>query len=177
MRAAALLLAVVLFAACAGRGGAREPEGGKVLLSVPFFPDSTDQCGPSVLASVLGYWGKPVEPAELKKEIYRASLKGALTVDMLLAAQERGLDADLGGGGLAEVKGELDAGRPVIAFLNVGFRAVPIGHYVVITGYDDSRRIVFAHSGKERDRRIGYGRFDKAWERTERWALLIKPRS
>jgi len=177
MRTGALLLAVVLFAACAGRGGPRVPEGRKVLLAVPFFPDATDQCGPSVLASVLGYWGKPVEPVELKREIYRANLKGALTVDMLLAVQERGLGADLGDGGLAEVKGELDEGRPVIAFLNVGLRAYPIGHYMVITGYDDSRQIIFAHSGKERDRRIGYGRFDKAWERTERWALLIKPRS
>lgn len=177
MRTGALLLAVVLFAACAGPGGSRAPEGRKVLLTVPFFPDGTDQCGPSVLASVLGYWGKPVEPAELKKDLYRAHLKGALTVDMLLAAQERGLAADVGGGGLVEVKSELDAGRPVIAFLNVGFRAYPIGHYMVITGYDDARQIIFAHSGKERDRRIAYKAFDKAWERTERWALLIQPQS
>ncbi|MDP3543428.1 MAG: C39 family peptidase [Elusimicrobiota bacterium] len=177
MRTAGFLLAVVLLAACAGPGARPSAEGKTVRLAVPFFPDGTDQCGPSVLASVLGFWGKPAEPAELKKEIYRAHLKGALTVDMLLAAQERGLAADVGGGGLVEVKKELDAGRPVIAFLNVGLRAYPIGHYLVITGYDDSRQVIIAHSGRKRDRRIAYKTFDKAWERTERWALLIKPRS
>ena len=177
MRTEVLLIALVLLSACAAPGTPRASDGRKVLLAVPFFPDGTDQCGPSVLASVLGYWGKPAEPGDLKKEIDRAHLKGALTVDMLLAAQERGLAADVGGGGLVEVRRELDAGRPVIAFLNVGFRAYPIGHYLVITGYDDARQVIFAHSGKKRDRRIAYKTFDKAWERTERWALLIQPQS
>lgn len=172
-----LLLAAAVLTGCAAPRAERAPEGRKVQLSVPFFPDGTDQCGPSVLASVLGYWGKPATPAELKKEIYRAHLKGSLTVDMLLAAQDHGLAADTGDGGLVQVKSELDAGRPVIAFLNVGFRAYPIGHYLVITGYDDARQVIIAHSGNERDRIISYKKFDKAWERTERWALLIQPRS
>lgn len=181
MRAAILSAAVFLSAGCgshrAGSPPAPPAAGERARLDVPFFSDDTDQCGPSVLASVLGFWGKPAAPAELRKEIYRAGLRGSLTVDMLIAAQDRGLAADIGSGGLAEVKAELDAGRPVIAFLNVGLRSVPIGHYLVITGYDEPRRVIFAHSGKERDRRITYKKFDKAWERTERWTLLIKPRA
>src|ERR1700709_1563698 len=123
MRMTVCLFTIALLAGCASFGAPRVPEGRMVRLSVPFFPDDTDQCGPSVLASVLEYWGKPAAPSELKKEIYRANLKGSLTVDMLLAPKDRGLAADMGDGGLAEVKTELDAGRPVIAFLNVGFRS------------------------------------------------------
>ncbi len=177
MRSISLVLTAGFFACCASQGVPPAADGRQVRLSVPFFPDDTDQCGPSALASVLAFWGKPSPPAELKKEIYRANLKGALTVDMLLAARDRGLDASMGERGFPEVKRELDAGRPVIAFLNVGFRAYPIGHYLVITGYDDARRVLFAHSGKARDRAISYGKFDTAWGRTERWSLLIRPRS
>ena len=177
MRATILALAVGLLTGCASYRASRVPDGRQVLLKVPFFPDAADQCGPSVLASVLGYWGKPAAPSELKKEIYRKHLKGSLTVDLLLAAQDRGLSADIAGGGLVQVKKELDAGRPVIAFLNVGFRVYPIGHYLVITGYDDARQVIFAHSGMERDRRISFRKFDRAWERTDRWALIIQPQS
>ena len=177
MRGVVFVLAVGLLTGCAAPGTPRASGGRRVQLAVPFFPDGTDQCGPSVMASVLEYWGKPASPAELRKEIYRAQLKGSLTVDLLLAAQERGLTADLGDGSLIQVKRELDAGRPVIAFLNVGFRAYPIGHYLVITGYDDARQVLFTHSGLKRDRKITYRNFDRAWERTERWSLLIQPLS
>ena len=51
-------------------------------LDVPFFPDTTDQCGPASLASVLNYWGKTVSPAELKSDVYLSSLKGTLPMDL-----------------------------------------------------------------------------------------------
>jgi ABC-type bacteriocin/lantibiotic exporter with double-glycine peptidase domain len=151
------------------------PQGKQVLLKVPFFPDNTDQCGPSALASVLEYWGKPVAPARLKQEIYRANLKGSLTVDLMLAAESRGLSAEMANGSLLRVKKELDAGHPLIAFINVGNGLYPIGHYLVITGYDDRRQCIIAHSGLKRDQRISYRKFDRQWEKTERWALLILP--
>jgi ABC-type bacteriocin/lantibiotic exporter with double-glycine peptidase domain len=175
----AFCLAACVLAGCApshaSRAAVPVPQGRQVLLKVPFFPDDTDQCGPSALASVLGYWGKPAEPARLRQEIYQAHLKGSLTVDLLLAAESRGLSAEMADGSLARVKRELDAGHPLIAFINVGYRFYPIGHYLVITGYDDRRQCIFAHSGMKRDQPISYRKFDKQWERTERWALLILP--
>lgn len=172
-------LGACLLAGCspsrALRAPAGLPQGGEVRLKVPFFPDDTDQCGPSALASVLEYWGKPEAPASLRREIYRARLKGSLTVDLLLAAESRGLSAEMANGSLARVKKELDAGHPLIAFVNVGTRFYPVGHYLVITGYDEGRRSLFAHSGMRRDQRISYRKFDKQWERTERWTLLVLP--
>ena len=179
MRAATILaLAACLLAACAPCP-CRLPQpvqpGRQVLLKVPFFPDDTDQCGPSALASVLGYWGKPTEPAGLRQELYQAHLKGSLTVDLLLAAESHGLSAEMTNGSLVRVKKELDAGHPLIAFVNQGFNFYPIGHYLVITGYDDMQECIFAHSGMNRDERISYRKFDKQWERTQRWTLLILP--
>lgn len=175
--AATVVLSTVLLAGCASQGISKAPERRGARLSVPFFPDATDQCGPSALAAVLGFYGKPATPAELRGEIYRAKLKGALTVDMMLAAQRRGLVVETANGSLDSVKTELDAGRPVLAFVNVGLRIYPVGHYLVITGYDDERRVLFAHSGKKRDRPISYAAFDKQWEKTNRWTLAIMPPS
>jgi ABC-type bacteriocin/lantibiotic exporter with double-glycine peptidase domain len=178
MRAAAVVvLAVFLQTGCAAPRAAGASDARKVRLEVPFFPDDTDQCGPSSLASVLQFWGNASAPAELKKEIYREKLRGALTVDMLLAAQSRGFSAEMENGTLALVKAELEAGRPVIAFLNLGFRAYPIGHYLVVTGYDEGRGSLIVHSGKKRDHLVSFAKFDKLWEKTNRWTLLIRPRS
>ena len=147
----------------------------QVLLEVPFFPDHTDQCGPSALASVLGFWGEKAAPGHLKEDIYLPDLKGSLPIDLLLAAQAHGMSAEILDGGLPQLKNELDAGHPVIAFINLGYRFIPIGHYLVVTGYDDRRQAIRAHSGMEKSGFIAYKQFSKQWERTDRWALLILP--
>ena len=126
-------------------------------------------------ASVLAYWGRPAAPEKLRSEIYRARLKGSLTLDLLLAAESRGLSAEMVEGGLHRVRAELDAGRPLIAFVNAGFSFYPVGHYLVITGYDDRRRCILAHSGLKRNQRIPYGKFERQWEKNGQWALLILP--
>ena len=175
MRTAVVALAVGLLSGCTASRAPQAAQGRRVQLDVPFFPDDTDQCGPSALASVLGYWGKPESPARLREEIYLAHLKGSLTVDLLLSAERHGLSAEMAEGGLEQLKRQLESGQPLIAFVNVGLRSVPIGHYMVVTGYDDRRRVIFAHSGMKRDRQISYGKFERQWEKTRRWALLIRP--
>lgn len=178
MRTAARLAtaaAAAWFAAGCAAAPARKPEVPRkgVLLEVPFYPDKTDQCGPSALAGVLSYWGDEAGPDALREQIYRASLRGTLTVDLYLAARGRGLDAEMVNGDRARVRGELDAGRPLIVFVNRGFQSAPIGHYMVLTGYDE--RGVFANSGGARNAHMSWERFERQWEKTERWALLIAP--
>lgn len=141
-------------------------------LEVPFFPDGADQCGPAALASVLGYWGRHAQPADLRRELYQPELRGTLPVDMLLTARERGLKAEMSSGSLETLKGEIDAGRPVIAFVNFGFSFLPVGHFLVVTGYDDVRGGVIAHSGKKKNEFLDYRRFERIWEKTGRWTLL-----
>lgn len=144
-------------------------------IAVPFFPDNTDQCGPATLASVLTYWGIPTSPLALKEEIYLPRLRGTLPLDLLLAAQARGLKAETYQGSLDNLKSELAAGHPLVAFLNLGYALFPWGHYVVVTGYDDQRQGVYVHSSLERDVFLPYERFLQGWEKTGRWTLLVLP--
>lgn len=144
-----------------------------VLLGVPFFPDKTDQCGPSALASVLAFWGKAAEPKELRREIYLDKLGGALPLDLALAARRRGLAAEMTNGTVDALKDDLDGGRPVIAFVNLGWSFLPIGHFLVVTGYDEEKGGFYAHSGTRKDAFVPYGRFRRQWERAGRWALVV----
>jgi len=151
------------------------PVGARRHITVPFFPDDTDQCGPATLASVFSYWGVRTDPGILKKEVYVPRLKGALPLDLLLAAQARGLKAEIYEGSLDNLKSELEAGRPLVALLDLGFVIFPQGHYVVVTGYDDRRQGVYVHSSLEKDVFVPYERFLRSWDKTGRWSLLVTP--
>lgn len=171
---------LMVVAGCAGtrRQSIREastPGSDRRFLSVPFFPDGTDQCGPSVIASVLSFWGTPVTPVELRQDVYLDHLKGSLSIDLLLAAQNRGFKAHIYSGSVQDVKVEIGEGHPVIAFLNKGFDLLPVGHYVVITGYDDARQGLLIHSGMNKNEFISYQRFLSIWDKTQRSTLLILP--
>jgi ABC-type bacteriocin/lantibiotic exporter with double-glycine peptidase domain len=144
-------------------------------LQVPFFPDHTDQCGPSVVASVLAFWGTPVTPSELKQEVYTDHLKGSLSIDLMLAAQKHGFKTHLYSGSVEDMRSELGKGHPMIAFLNRGFNFLPVGHYVVINGYDDVRQGFIIHSGISKNKFISYKRFSSFWDKTQRSTLLILP--
>ncbi|MBI3809286.1 MAG: peptidase C39 family protein [Nitrospirae bacterium] len=144
-------------------------------VTVPFFPDDTDQCGPAVLASVLTYWGIQTDPVALKEEIYLPRLKGTLPLDLLLAAQARGLAAEIYRGSLNDLKAQLAAGHPLVALLDLGFAIFPQGHYVVVTGYDDQRQGVYVHSSLDKDVFVPYERFLPSWDKTGRWTLLVTP--
>lgn len=148
----------------------------RVLLNVPFYTDDTDQCGPSALDSVLGYWGKAAIPARLGQEVYLKHLKGSLPVDLILAAQSRGMQVRMLEGSLPKLKRELRDGHPLIAFMNVGFRFFPVWHYVVLTGYDDQQGEMLMHTGTRKNAALPYGRFMEEWSNAEKWALVILPR-
>jgi hypothetical protein len=158
------------------------------LYSVPFYPGDNDQGGPSTLASVLTYWGFRTEPPVLEEEIHTSRLgtswtAGSLPVDLVLAAQARGLRAQSYSGTLENLKAEVKAGHPLVALIDlsasVGARVtqnpLPPPRYVVVVGFDDRRQGLYVHSGQEPDVFVSYARFLQSWERTGRWVLLILP--
>jgi len=145
-----------------------------LLLIVPFFPDKTDQCGPATLAGVLSFWGKATDPQALKKEMYLAKLHGTLPMDLVLTAESHGLKTEMIRGDLPAIQAELQAGRPVLAMLNVGFSAVPVNHYIVITGFDDAKNGLYMHSAGKRNQFIPYKKFMRQWEKADYWAMLAR---
>jgi tetratricopeptide (TPR) repeat protein len=146
-----------------------------VHLAVPFYENTSDQCGPATLAGLLGYWGKPADLADLKSEIYVPGLGGSLPMDLRPALEKRGMTAVVASANFDVIKEELRQSRPVIAYMNFGTKRRPIGHFLIVVGYDENRRGLYVHSGSAKDKFSSYRRFDRGWKDTDRWLLIAKP--
>ena len=142
---------------------------------VPFHPQTQYQCGPASLAAVLNFWGRHVTPEDIGREIYRPEMKGTLSLDLWQYAKAQNLQASIRQGSWEFLESQVSRQRPVIAFLNLGFQQVPVGHFLVVVGLDPDDKSVIAYSGKEKNQRIPYERFKHAWEKTNYWSLLIEP--
>jgi ABC-type bacteriocin/lantibiotic exporter with double-glycine peptidase domain len=147
-----------------------------ITTGVPFFPQEELGCGPAALSSLLTYWGHPVTLEEITREIELKELKGSLPLDLELAARNHGLSASSYAGSLEDLRSHLNKKQPVIAFLNLGWRIFPQGHFVVVTGYDDILSELVMHSGDVAYDRVPVDRFLNAWSKTGRWSLLILPK-
>lgn len=143
---------------------------------VPFYPQTQYQCGPASLATVLNYWGRHVTPEEIAQEIYRPQMKGTLSLDLWRYAKTQDLQASVQQGSWEFLEMQVGRERPVIAFLNFGFREVPLGHFLVVVGVDPDDKNVIAYSGVDKNQRIPFDRFKAAWEKTNYWSLLIEPK-
>jgi ABC-type bacteriocin/lantibiotic exporter with double-glycine peptidase domain len=169
-----------LIAACAALAACSAParrtvEADKVRLEVPFYADDGDRGGPATLASILSFWDRPVEPRYLRIGANPSRLKGTLPLDLMLAAQDRGMQARSFQARVDDVKNELRLGHPVMAYVELGSRWLPRGRFVVITGFDDGRGGYFVHAGRYAHRFVEYRRFMTSWEKTGRWAILVMP--
>jgi predicted double-glycine peptidase len=144
-----------------------------IVEDVPFYPQTTYQCGPASLAGVLNYWGIMVSPDEIAEEIYSASARGTLDIDMVLYAQKKGLLATQYEGNFRDVRKNVDSGHPIIVLVGYGFSLIQKNHFMVIIGYNDHGFIV--NSGKNKKKFISEMDFLTSWEKTKFWTLLIKP--
>ena len=75
--------------ACASPQSLQHTHGVQVIDDVPFYPQDDYQCGPASLASVISFWSDSVRPAEIAEEIFRKSVRGTVTIDMILYAQRK----------------------------------------------------------------------------------------
>lgn len=112
---------------------------------------------------------------EVTRAVYLPELNGALGIDLTHFARKKGMRAESYTGSLPDIKDHLSRGIPLIAFLNLGGRVFPVGHFVVITGLDETLEEVIVHSGDEENKSIPYHTFIAAWEKTNYWTLQILP--
>lgn len=148
--------------------------------NVPFFPQEEEQCGPSVLASVLTFLGYDVSPDDISKSIYSETLNGTLNIDMINYVRHfiegKGLGYSDDKGDLELIKRGIREGHPVIVFTDLGIWNFRKGHYMLVVGYDDSRQGIIAYSGLRSDKFISYDRFMRIWGRGGYWTLRLIPR-
>lgn len=142
------------------------------LKHVPFYSQVTDQCGPAALATILNDAGMPVSLEELKPLVYTPERQGSLQLDLVGAARQFGripyqIDASL-----EAILGELDAGRPVLVFQNLGIAWAPAWHYAVVVGYLPSEQQFVLRSGKQERLLMQARLFVRTWKRGDFWAIV-----
>jgi ABC-type bacteriocin/lantibiotic exporter with double-glycine peptidase domain len=166
--------APTLLVSPSGTSPVRHQEG-VLLLDVPFFPQPEGLCGPASLASVLHFWKKKTSVEEIKQAVYLPQLNGTLGIDLTRFARNEGFIANSFAGTLSQMRERLSEGIPLIAFLNLGTQLFPVGHFIVVTGIDEKREEVIAHSGSEANKPIPYQTFLAAWKKTDYWTLQVSP--
>ena len=130
-------------------------------------------CGPSSLVSVLNFMGGDVSIGDASRALFNEKLGGTLSIDMLIYAKGRGFDARYYSGGLGDAKALVRSGTPPILFLNLGVKSYPVGHFVVLIGYNDEMESAVIHSGTEGGKVVGYAWLLKRWKRTGYSTLVV----
>ena len=140
--------------------------------SVPFYPQSDYQCGPSSLAMALTYSDLPITPEALQSQVYTPSQKGSLQMAMIGATRRHGRIA-YPTSGLNAIWPEIAAGHPVIVLQNLGLSWIPVWHYAVLIGYDFTDNTVILRSGITERKVMSFDTFDKTWARSDYWGLIV----
>lgn len=142
------------------------------LIETPFYPQVTDQCGPSALATILNSSGVRVTPDALKSQVYIPDRKGSLQIELLAATRSYGrvpyqIETDV-----ADLLEEIRAGRPVLVLQNLGNTHMPIWHYAVVVGYLANSRQFILRSGDQQRHLIKAKKFIRSWQKAGFWGIL-----
>ncbi len=182
-RSQPLGLILVLLLGAAGcvtlRPAARVPSSRALALEgVPLTEFGTQDCGAASLSAVLAYWGEEVSIDALDRELPKAANGGVLSLDMLLAARERGFQAELVRGDRQTIAENLEAGRPLILMLRVldaVGRRRDLYHYVIVDGFDPAADLVRVQYGDGSARWVSLDRLARAWDDTDYATLVLQP--
>lgn len=141
-------------------------------LDVPYLPQTEALCGGASAAMVMRYWGaRDVYPDDFAALVDRSA--GGIHATALVGALEaRQWTAVAGPGDMAELAREVGRGRPVIALIEDRPGRY---HYVVVLAAGD-REVVVHDPARAPSRRVEAAKFDAAWQKSQRWMLLLLPK-
>ena len=150
-----------------------------VVPQMPMLKWGIESCGAGSLATVLQHYGDATSMQQWDSTLPKTR-GGVMTVDMLIAARQKGFDAQLVTGTPDLITTELQNGRPVILMLQVvdspGHK-YDFFHYIVADGIDPKRHLVRTQWGDRKERWVALDRLDKPWSGGGHAAILIHPRS
>ena len=148
------------------------------LEGVPRIDSGIEQCAAASLAAVMHYWGSPISTEELHRELPKADNGGVLSLDVLLAARERGFNSELAVGDRDLIFKSIEAGEPLILMLQI-FDAPgnwkDLFHYVVVDGFDTDLGLVRVHFGDGETRWVSLEKISKSWSDTGHATILVTP--
>ena len=148
-----------------------------VIENVPKHKWDIKSCGAGALSSVLQHYGDPVPMAEWDAKLPKTR-GGVMSIDLVLAARQRGFDASLVTGDASLLEAELRDRRPVILMLQViqaPGKGYDFFHYVVIDGFDPTRNLYRTQFGDGTSRWARLERLEPAWKPTKYATIVIRP--
>ncbi len=152
-----------------------KPEAGHSGRALPMEPQSSAQyqCGPSTLASVLAFHGKPVPAKVIAEAIYSPTAQGVLLSDMAWFARKQGFQAEMRTGSVDDLKQTVENRLPSIVLLDYGIAPFRKPHFTAITGVNDGG--VFQLNDKRADDYVRMKLFERLWKRAGNQYLVITP--
>ena len=119
-------------------------------------------------------------PEELDANLPKAKGGGVLSVDLLLAARQRGFDAGMIAGKGEDLRSEVAAGRPSIVMLRLldaPGAGKDVYHYSVVDGFDAARQLFRFQFGDGKVRWAPLSPLEKSWAGAGHALLLVRPRA
>ena len=148
-----------------------------VIENVPTHKWDIKSCGAGALSSVLQHYDDPITMDEWDAKLPKTR-GGVLSIDLVLAARQRGFDATLVTGDASLVEAELRDDRPVILMLQViqaPGKGYDFFHYIVIDGHDPSRGLYRTQFGDGKSRWVRLEKLEPAWSPTKYATIVIRP--
>jgi predicted double-glycine peptidase len=175
-----VICALTLSAACA-TGTPTAADRTVMIDDVPFFSQEAYQCGPTALSIVIDYWygktgaGKWLTPEEIAAEIYSPTARGVLGFDLENYGKRHGFETQQYAGTIVDLKQKVDAGVPVIIFVDYGMSVYQVNHFMVVTGYTGNGVVV--NSGSHQRQIITDKELERIWKKNRYWSLVLRPLS
>lgn len=161
------------------------PIEGHLIEKVPFYKQkSRNYCGPAALSMVLNYWdtGKIFTQEEIAQSAFNSKVEITNNSEMVFYPWDNNFLVYSFNGDLGKLKSLVREDIPVIILQQVVDKIVKKGHYRVIIGYDESKKMMIINDPWLGDRlAINYNVFSKLWDFGEKinkknWALIILPK-
>ena len=142
------------------------------LSSVPFYAQTTDQCGPAALATILNVAGVDTTAEELRALTYIPERQGSLQAELLATTRRfHSIPYQIDPSSEAMIA-ELEAERPVLVLKNLCTGLATIWHYAVVVGYLPDERALVLRSGDNERHRLRSRTFIKSWKRGDYWGFV-----
>lgn len=143
-------------------------------VEIPFIPQEKNLCGPTVLKMATQTFLPDVSFETYKNLTFREKAQGTFKSDMLSSTRRLGL-TPYKVPTLNIMFNEINHGRPVIVFQNLGLSWYPAWHYALLVGYDSEKNIVYLHSGTDANLEMNFPLFTRTWKRGENWSYVVVP--
>lgn len=167
----AILLVAAASLTAASSAGAQSADSSVRLLDVSFIQQTEALCGGAAAAMVMRFWGATGVDAASFSSLVDEKAGGIRAEHLLRDLHGRGWRAQSFRGDRTVVAGRLADRQPVVALIE---DRPGVFHFVVIVAWVNDR-VVYHDPARAPFRVIDEADFEAAWEKADRWTLLLLP--